>query len=133
MLKRAHVYCNMEDSVCKETKVFLEENGVLVTERDISKQPLTKRELNRVLGFHNPKHYLNSACPAFKKNKLDEKIPPREELLKLIAENPELLRQPIIMCGRLMTIGTGKKQLIDMFQIAVSGNGSDRRRHTVAK
>ncbi len=125
MLKRAQVYCKKSDSVSKETTAFLEEHGILVAERDITKQPLTKRELQNVLGFHNPKHYLDNSAAVYKKNKLDKEMPAYGELLEMIIENPELLRQPIIVSGRLMTIGTGKKQLMDMFQISASDNGSN--------
>lgn len=108
-----------------ETKSFLEENGVVVIERDISKKPLTKRELGAILGYLNPKHYLDTASSVFRKKKLDETIPERNELLELIIEHPDLLRNPIVLSGRLVTIGSNRKQLIDMFQIKVSDNGSD--------
>lgn len=131
MLKRAQVYCKKSDTVCKDTKAFLEEHGILVEERNISKEPLTKRELLSVLGFHNPKHYLDDSSAVYKKNKLDESLPSHGELLEMIIEHPELLRQPIIVSGRLMTIGTGKKQLMDMFQIHSSDNGSNGNRESV--
>ncbi|MEZ5360031.1 MAG: ArsC/Spx/MgsR family protein [Candidatus Zixiibacteriota bacterium] len=131
MLKRAQVYCKKSDSVCKDTKAFLEEHGILVEERNIAKEPLTKRELQTVLGFHNPKHYLDHTSPVYKKEGLDESMPKHGELMELIIENPDLLKQPIIVSGRLMTIGTGKKQLMDMFQISPSDNGSNGNRDSV--
>jgi arsenate reductase-like glutaredoxin family protein len=109
----------------EEAKEFLEEHGVLVMERDIGKKPLSKRELSSILGYQNPKYYLNTASPAYEKEKLDKSLPPRDELLERVTKNPELLRVPIITSGRLMTIGNNRQQLIDMFQIRVSDNGSD--------
>jgi arsenate reductase-like glutaredoxin family protein len=126
MLKRAQVYFRDPCPGAEETKSFLEEHGVLVIERDISKKPFTRKELGIILGYHNPKHYLDTDSSVFKKKKLDKKIPSRDELLDLILENQELLRNPIVLSGRLMAIGTNRQQMIDMFQIKVSGNGSDR-------
>ena len=125
MLKRAQVYFRNPCPGAEETKNFLEEHGVLVIERDLSQKPFTRRELGAILGYHNPKYYLDSDSSAYKKKKLDKRIPSRDELLDLILEDQELLRNPIVLSGRLMAIGTNRRQLIDMFQIKVSGNGSD--------
>ena len=54
-------------------------------------------------------------------------MPSRNELMEMIMETPDLLRNPIILSGRLMTIGNSRQQLIDMFQISVSGNGSGHK------
>lgn len=124
MLKRAQFYFRNPCPGAEETKEFLEEHGVIVAERDMLKRPLTKRELSTILGYLDPRHYLNSASPAYKKHKLDQNLPPHNELLDLILENPDLLRNPIITTGRLVTIGNNRQQLIEMFQIKVSGNGS---------
>jgi regulatory protein spx len=124
MLKRAQFYFRNPCPGAEEAKEFLEEHGVVVAERDINKRPLTKRELKGLLGYLDPRHYLNSAAPAYAKHKLDQNLPAHDELLKLILENPELLRNPIIASGRLVTIGDNRQQLIEMFQIKVSGNGS---------
>ncbi|MEE9443971.1 MAG: ArsC/Spx/MgsR family protein [candidate division Zixibacteria bacterium] len=130
MLKRAQMYCKKSNSSCEEAISFLEENGVIVSVRDMDKNPLTRRELHRILGYQNPKYYLDMTSPIYSKKKLDIKLPPREELLEMIVEHPELLRQPIIQSGRLMTIGVGKKQLAEMFQISTSDNGSGKNKKT---
>lgn len=123
-MKRAQFYFRQKCPTCEEAKAFLAENGVMVTERDIVKQPLRRDELRNVLGYHNPKYYLDTTSATYRKNRLDEKMPPLNDLLDMIIESPELLRHPIIVSGRLMTIGSGRQQLVDMFQINSSGNGS---------
>jgi len=125
MLKRAQLYYQGPDQNADEAKSFLEEHGVMVLERDIVKKPLSRKELALILGYHDPKHYLDITSPAYAKKKLDKKLPSRSELLDLIIEHPDLLRNPIILSGRLMTIGNNRKQLIEMFQITISDNGHD--------
>jgi len=128
MLKRAHLYFRTPCPGADEAKKFLEDHGVIVLERDIVKRPLTRRELGEVLGYHDPKYYLDGMSSAFRKNKLDKLIPPHEELLGLILEHPDLLRHPIVMSGRLMTVGNNRQKLAQMFQIRISDNGSGEGR-----
>jgi arsenate reductase-like glutaredoxin family protein len=133
MLKRAQVYYRNPCPGADEVTGFLKEHDVLVMERDITKKPFTKRELGIILGHLNPKHYLDTTSSVFKKKKLDKAVPPRNELLDLIMENPDLLRNPIIRSGRLIAIGNNRQQLVDMFQIKVSDNGSDNTKGTAQR
>jgi len=122
MLKRAQFYYRNSSPGAEDAKRFLEDHGVVVSARDILKQPLTKRELTLILGYHDPKHYLDITSPAFRRKKLDKSMPPRGELLEMILEHPELLRSPVVLSGRLMTIGFNRQQLIEMFQLTVSNS-----------
>jgi len=124
MLKRAQFYYRHPCTVCDEIKSFLAENGVLVSARDITQKPLRQSELAEILGYHNPRHYLDSASATFKKERLDKQMPTREELFLLIEAQPDLLKHPIVVTGRLMSVGTNRRQLIDMLQLKVSDNGS---------
>jgi len=136
MPKRAFMYYRMPCARSEEILRFLEDNGVTVSARDIGKQPLTKNELASIVGHLNPKHYVNPGSPAFAEHNMDEKLPPREELFEIIEQSPDLLRYPIVVTGRLMTIGSNRRQLVDMLQLNVgrdaidsSNGGSRNSRH----
>jgi arsenate reductase-like glutaredoxin family protein len=126
MQKRAQFYYRNPCSVCEEAKSFLEAHGVAVTVRDLNEKPLRRDELTSLLGYLDPRHYLDMTSAAYRKNKLDKQMPARTELLALIETNPELLRHPIIVTGRLVTIGSNQQQLVEMFQISISDNGSGK-------
>ncbi|MDD4050546.1 MAG: hypothetical protein PHR28_01425 [candidate division Zixibacteria bacterium] len=126
MQKRAQFFYRNSCPVCSETKGFLEDHGVVMTPRDIGEKPFRRDELISILGYLDPRHFLDMTSVVYRKEKLDKQLPPREELFDLIESNPELLRHPIIMCGRLVTFGANKQQLIEMFQLTVSGNGSGK-------
>jgi arsenate reductase-like glutaredoxin family protein len=130
MQKRAHMMYRNPCTLCEEAKSFLEQNGVIVKVRDLTQDPLRKSELQHMLGYHDPKYFLDYGSPTFAKKKLDEHMPSREELFGLIEESPELLRHPIVMCGRLMTIGFNRRQMVEMFQLSVSNNGSGNEDET---
>ena len=122
MVKRAQMYYKDSCSVCEEAKVFMEDNGVLLKIRDVSETPLTKRELLAILGYHNPKHYLDSTSATYRKKKFEKMIPSHAELMQVIEDHPDLLKYPIVMAGRLMTIGANRQQLTDMLQLSASDN-----------
>jgi arsenate reductase-like glutaredoxin family protein len=126
MQKRAQFFYRNPCTICDETKSFLEDHGVTVMARDINEKPLRRDELVSILGYLDPRHYLDMTSAAYRKQKLDKQMPSQGELFELIESNPELLRHPIIMAGRLVTIGSNQKQLIEMFQLSVSGNGSGK-------
>jgi len=127
MQKRAQMLYRNPCTICDDAKKFLEDHGVIVKVRDLTREPLKKRELSALFGTHDPKHYLDMMSPTYEKQNLDTHTPPRHELMSMLEEHPELLRHPIVMCGRLMTIGNNRRQMIEMFQLTMSGNGSGGR------
>lgn len=49
---------------------------------------------------------------------------PRDELYKMMAENNDLIRKPIIVAGRLMVVGPNIPKIMEMLQIRSNGNGN---------
>lgn len=125
MQKRAQMLYRNPCTICEDAKKFLEDHGVIVKVRDLTREPMKRRELTMLLGFHDPRHYLDVMSPTFEKEHLDTQLPSQTELMAMLEEHPELLRHPIVMCGRLMTIGFNRQQMIEMFQLTMSGNGSN--------
>jgi regulatory protein spx len=123
--KRATFLSYDDDSLCAETREFIEEAGILLDERDIKKNPLSEQEVRSIIGHYNPKHFLNVLSKSYDKHNLGEKVPPQHELAKLIAEDPTLLRRPIIQTSRLVTFGCDKKSIAQMLQIGSNNNSNN--------
>lgn len=121
MAKSATYMTYGNDERCAEIRKFIEDAGVILKVRDLKDNPLSEFELDRLLGHIPMVHFLNQASPAFRKNKLDEALPERDEVLRLIAEDPSLLRRPIIKTARLFTVGCDKKKIAEMLQISRNG------------
>ena len=137
MAQKRATYMTYGDSQrCTEIRKFLEDAGVILDVRDIKKDPLSERELDLVLGHIPVSHFLNEASLTYKKKGLDKLIPERGEMIHMIAEDPTLLRRPIIKTIRLITIGCDKQKIAEMFQINQNGEpleeprGNQRRRST---
>jgi arsenate reductase-like glutaredoxin family protein len=96
--------------------------------RDIGKEPFNSDELQRIVGFVDPRHYLDPMSPAFSENNLDAELPSKDRILKMVEDNPDLLRHPIVIVGRLLTIGNNRQQLTEMLQLGENGNNGNRAR-----
>ena len=123
--KRATFITYGTDDRCLETKRFIENAGVDLDGRHLLKKQLTEDEALRLLGNWDAHLFLNPASESFEKHRLDETMPNRFELAKLIAADPTLLRRPIIKNARLMTIGCDKRKIAEMLQISMNGKGAE--------
>ena len=123
--KRAQYLTYGDDGLCAETRKFIEDAGVLLDVRDISKNPLSEVELSNLIGHIPIKHFLNSLSDSYKKYRLDKHLPDREDILRLMAKDHTLLRRPIIRAARLLTIGCDKRKIADMLHIGPDGHVSN--------
>lgn len=119
--KRAKYYSYGDDARCTEVKKYIEDSGILLDVRDLSRQPLTRNELADLIGHLSIDHFLNHMSESYIKHNLDEVKLSREELFELMAADYTLIRKPIIVSSRLMTIGYDKKKIAEMLQINSNG------------
>ena len=124
MLRTVHLFMYPDDSSCKEVKDFLEQHELRLNVHDIEKEPLNLDEITRLMRHFSLKHFINTESKAYAKNKLGESLPPREEVYKMMAEDNDLIRKPIIVAGRLMVIGPNIAKIREMLQIKSSDNGN---------
>lgn len=119
--KRAAFLMWAEDEECKGIRKFLEDAGVALDIRDLTKRPLTTSEVKKLVGFVPLEYFLNPYASSFKKHNLDQDNLDRDETIALIASDPTLLRQPIIRTNRLFTVGCDRKKICEMLQISQNG------------
>jgi arsenate reductase-like glutaredoxin family protein len=91
------------------------ELAVELDERDYSKQPLSEAELKDLFKTADPRDYLNPKSPAFKALKLKDRPLTPEQALKLMAQEPNLLKRPLIIAGRKIIAGFDRDQLREAF------------------
>lgn len=80
-------------------------------ERDYAKQRLSLDELKDLFKGVDPRDYLNPKSPAFKAMGLRGKTLTPEDALKLMAEEPNLLKRPLVIAGRTMIAGFDRERL----------------------
>ena len=85
-----------------------------IEERDLGKQPLSEAELDELIGKRNYLEFLNPRNDMYREMKMKEKAPSREQALKLMARNPNLIRRPILRKGSKWMLGFDAGQLQSM-------------------
>lgn len=73
--------------------------------RDLDKQRLTVAELDALIGSRDYKLFLNTRNEMYRERKMAERPPSRDEALKLMAANPNLIRRPVVIRGRRLVLG----------------------------
>ncbi len=123
MLKKVDLYTDFTNPDCKDINEFLQGLEIILNIHDIKKNPLKKEKIAELLRHFNLDHFINKHSGAFKKFKLDKGMPSRDEVYDMIAEDNDLMRWPVIVAGRLMTVGCNIDKVKEMLQISSNGSG----------
>jgi arsenate reductase-like glutaredoxin family protein len=89
---------------------------VELDERDYAKQRLSLDELRALFAGADPRDYVNPKSPTFKAMGLRGKTLTPESALKLMAEEPNLLKRPLTIAGRKMVAGFDRDRLREVFK-----------------
>jgi arsenate reductase (glutaredoxin) len=81
------------------------ELGAEIESRDLDKQPLSEKELNELIGARDYELFLNSRNELYREKKMAENPPKREEAIRLMAKNPNLIKRPIAVRGDQIAVG----------------------------
>jgi len=68
-------------------------------ERDLAKHPLTFEELDVLIGDRPIGQFLHPRSELYQQRKMGENPPSREEAIRLMAEDPNLILRPVIRSG----------------------------------
>lgn len=83
---------------------MLREKGAEFEEVDLNKG-LSIAELERLIGKRDYREFLNSRNELYREKGMKEAPPPRDEALRLMSENPNLIRRPILVKGGQILLG----------------------------
>ena len=67
-------------------------------------------ELDRLIGDRDYKLFLNSRNELYRERDMKNAPPPRAEALKLMSENPNLIKRPILVDGDRIVLGSDVAQ-----------------------
>jgi arsenate reductase-like glutaredoxin family protein len=72
---------------------------VALKERDLARNPLTVAELDALIGDRPIAQFLHPRSELYQQRKMGENPPSREEAIRLMAEDPNLILRPLIRSG----------------------------------
>ena len=77
--------------------------------RDLGKDRLSVAELDALIGKQDHRKFLNTRNELYRTRKMGVNPPSREEALKLMAAEPNLIRRPVVLRGSEWCSGTMRK------------------------
>jgi arsenate reductase-like glutaredoxin family protein len=66
---------------------------------------LSSTELEKLIGKRDHNDFLNTRNELFRRKKMKEKPPSRREAVRLMAQEPNLIRRPVIVAGGRIVVG----------------------------
>ena len=87
-----------------------------VEQRDLGKQPLSEAELEALIGPRSHLDYLNTKNELYRARKMKEHPPTREEAIRLMAREPNLIRRPILRRGNEWVFGFDEARFKSLLQ-----------------
>ena len=73
--------------------------------RDLGKERLSESELDQMIGERDYKEFLNPRNEIYRQKKLKENPPSRREAIRMMAEEPNLIRRPVIIVRGRIVVG----------------------------
>jgi arsenate reductase len=98
-------------TTCRKAKVFLEKKKAELEVRDLGKDRLSIAELDQLIGSRDHRKFLNTRNDLYRKRKMGENPPSRDEALKLMATEPNLIRRPVVLRGDDIVLGYDEEAL----------------------
>ena len=96
-------------------KASLSQDGTELDERDFFKDGFTEAELRGLLGDTDPADVFSWRSPSARKLGLDRDTVTADELIRLMLNEPRLIRRPLIQVNGQLIVGTDKKAMAEVF------------------
>jgi len=94
----------------------LREKGAELEERRLDQQRLSEEELDSLIGDRDYRQFLNTKNKLYLERGMAANPPSRQEAIRLMAGEPNLIRRPIVIRGGRMVIGADKKALEELLR-----------------
>ena len=75
---------------------------------------MSVEELEKLIGDRDYRKFLNSRNVLYREMKMKDGPPPRDEAIKLMSENPNLIKRPIVRKGNAIALGFDTQALGEM-------------------
>ena len=96
-------------TTCKKAKAYLHKLGADLETRALDKERLSKTEIEELIGERDYIPFLSTRNELYKARNMKEKPPTRVQAIALMAENPNLIRRPVVVKGKKIVLGYDEK------------------------
>jgi Spx/MgsR family transcriptional regulator len=89
----------------------LQSKKVGFDEREYGKNPLTEKELKDIIGDEPIEKFLNSRTLLYREKNMKQKPPSKDEAIKLMLKDQNLLKRPVIIKGKKKLTGFNEAEV----------------------
>ena len=83
-------------------------------EREYGKTPFTEKELRELIGNDPIEPFLNTRTPLYRERNMKQKPPSKDEAIKLMLKDPNLLKRPVIIKGKKKLTGFNEAEVKEL-------------------
>jgi Spx/MgsR family transcriptional regulator len=83
----------------------LRDLGAQLQERDLGKEPLSEAELQALIESADVAEFLNTRSASYREQGFKKQSPTKTQAIKLMAQDPNLIKRPITVRGRTKVVG----------------------------
>lgn len=80
-------------------------------EREYGKNPFTEKELKEIIGDDPIERFLSTRTSLYKERNMKLKPPSKDEAIKLMVKDPNLLKRPVIIKGKKKLTGFNEAEV----------------------
>jgi Spx/MgsR family transcriptional regulator len=89
----------------------LQARKVNFEEREYGKNPFTEKELREIIGKDPIEPFLNTRTPLYREKNMKQKPPSKDEAIRLMLKDPNLLKRPVIIKGKKKLTGFNEAEV----------------------
>ena len=80
-------------------------------EREYGRNPFTEKELREIIGADPIEPFLNTRTPLYREKNMKQKPPSKDQAIKLMVKDPNLLKRPVIIKGKKKVAGFNEAEI----------------------
>ena len=80
-------------------------------EREYGKNPFTEKELREIIGDSPIEPFLSTRTPLYKERNMKQKPPSKDEAIKLMLKDANLLKRPVFIKGKKKLTGFNEAEV----------------------
>lgn len=88
----------------------MQSKNAQLKERDLKNNKLSEKELEALIGDEDISKFLSAKSKIYKERNLKENMPPRKMLIKMMAEEPTLIKRPLLVKGKEKVVGFNEEK-----------------------
>jgi Spx/MgsR family transcriptional regulator len=103
--KKAEFIQKPSCTTCRKARKYMERRGFELHFRNLDKERLSAAELEKLIGRRDHEDFLNPRNELYRRKHMKQDPPSRQEAIRMMAREPNLIRRPVIVAGGRVVLG----------------------------